>query len=169
MFLNPGPLTLGVLNAKSVRNKGPLLADMVDLNDLDFLCLMTTHIHPFDSDSFLEPITFFLTSLVPQVLVVVLVFSLDPPTYPIKENLLFISHLRTWWCQSGFMAIHCCLPASTSLQDHVPVTVWKNSCHLLVTCHLLFLHIISVAISTFMLMFQFAMVINSLPFLIHVI
>ena len=37
--LKPGPLTLGVLNARSVRNKGPLLADMVASNDLDFLCL----------------------------------------------------------------------------------------------------------------------------------
>ena len=39
MSLNPGPLTLGVLNARSIRNKGPLLADMFASNDLDFLCL----------------------------------------------------------------------------------------------------------------------------------
>ena len=32
---------------------GPLIADMVASNDLDFLCLTETHIHPFDSDSFL--------------------------------------------------------------------------------------------------------------------
>ena len=75
VFLNPGPLTLSVLNATSIRNKGPLLADMVASNDLDVLCLTKTHIHPFDSDSFLRPITFFLTSLILQVLVVVLVFS----------------------------------------------------------------------------------------------
>ena len=123
VFLKPGPLTLCVLNARSVRNKGPCLANMVASNDLDFLCLTETHIRPFDSDSLLWPITFFLTSLFPQVLVV-LVFSLDPPTDPIKYNLLFISHLRTWLCQSGFMAIHCCLPASTSLQDHVPVFIY---------------------------------------------
>ena len=43
--LNPGPLTLGVLNARSIRNKGPLQADMVASNDIDFLCL--THIRPF--------------------------------------------------------------------------------------------------------------------------
>ena len=55
--LNPGPLTLGVVNARSVRNKGPLLADMVASNDLDFLCLTETHIHPFDSHSFLRSIT----------------------------------------------------------------------------------------------------------------
>ena len=28
VFLNPGPLTLGVLNARSVRKKGPLLANI---------------------------------------------------------------------------------------------------------------------------------------------
>ena len=55
--LNPGPFTLGVLNARSVRNKGPLLADMVASYDLDLLCLTETHIHPFDSDSFLRSIT----------------------------------------------------------------------------------------------------------------
>ena len=44
MSLNPGPLTLGVLNARSIRNKGPLLADMVATNDPDFLCLTETHI-----------------------------------------------------------------------------------------------------------------------------
>ena len=71
VFLNPCLLTLGVFNARSVRNKGPLLADMVASNDLDFLCLTETHIRPFDSDSFLRPITFFLISLIPQVLVVV--------------------------------------------------------------------------------------------------
>ena len=55
--LNPGLFTLGVLNARSVRNKGPLLADMVASYDLDFLCLTETHIRPFDSDSFLWSIT----------------------------------------------------------------------------------------------------------------
>ena len=55
--LNPGLFTLGVLNARSVRNKGPLLADMVASYDLDFLCLAETHIRPFDSVSFLWSIT----------------------------------------------------------------------------------------------------------------
>ena len=55
--LNPGPLTLGVVNTRSVRNKGPLLADIVALNDLDILCLTETHVRPSDSDSFLRSIT----------------------------------------------------------------------------------------------------------------
>ena len=55
--LNPGPLTLGILNARSVRNKCALLANLVASNDLDFLCLTETHIRPFDSDSFLRSIT----------------------------------------------------------------------------------------------------------------
>ena len=57
MSLNSGPLTIGVLNARSARNKGPFLADIVASNDLDFLCLTETHIRPFDSDSFLRCIT----------------------------------------------------------------------------------------------------------------
>ena len=53
--LNPGPLTLGVLNTRSVRS--PLLADIVASNDLDILCFTKTHVRPFDSDSFLQSIT----------------------------------------------------------------------------------------------------------------
>ena len=52
MSLNPGLLKLGILNPSSIRNKGPLLADMVASNDLDFLCLTKTHNHRVDSDSF---------------------------------------------------------------------------------------------------------------------
>ena len=54
--LNPGPLTLGVLNARSIRNKGPLLADIVTSDDLDFLCLTETHASPF----------YFLWSIIPD-------------------------------------------------------------------------------------------------------
>ena len=54
--LKPGPLTLGVLNTRSVRKKVPLLADIV-ANDLDILCLTETHVRPFDSDSFLRSIS----------------------------------------------------------------------------------------------------------------
>ena len=54
--LNPGPLTLGVLNARSIRNNRPLLAHIVT-NDLDFLCLIETHVCPSDSDSFLQSLT----------------------------------------------------------------------------------------------------------------
>ena len=49
--LNSGPLTLGVLNTRSVKNKGPLLADIVASNDLDILCLTETHVRPFDLNS----------------------------------------------------------------------------------------------------------------------
>ena len=55
--LNPGALTLGVLNTRSLRNKGPLLVNIVASNDLDILCLTETHVRPFDSDSFLRSIT----------------------------------------------------------------------------------------------------------------
>ena len=44
-----GPTMLGVMNARSIRNKGPLLADIVTLRD--FLCLTGTHVHLSDTDS----------------------------------------------------------------------------------------------------------------------
>ena len=49
---NPGPLMLSVLNARSVRNKGLLLGDIVTSYDLDFLCLTETHAHLSDTFSF---------------------------------------------------------------------------------------------------------------------
>ena len=83
---NPGPLIQTVLNARSIRNKGPQLADIVTSHDLDFLCLTETHVRVFDTDSILQSllllISYFVKGLVPQVLV--LVFFLDPPTNHIK-------------------------------------------------------------------------------------
>ena len=50
--LNPGPLTLRVVNTRSVRNTGPLLADIVTSNNLDILCFTETFVRLYDSDSF---------------------------------------------------------------------------------------------------------------------
>ena len=40
--------------ARYVRNKAPLLDDVVSSNDLDFICLAEILIRPFDSESFLR-------------------------------------------------------------------------------------------------------------------
>ena len=80
--LNPGPLTLSVLNARYLRNNSPLFSDIVN-----FVSLKPIFCH-FDSDSFLRCIT-------PTDLILPhrpchsgigggVVFSLDPPTNPIK-------------------------------------------------------------------------------------
>ena len=111
-------------------------------------------------DPLLLLITYFLKVLIPQVSVVVLVFSSDHPTAYIKWNLLSISHLRTWWCLLGFMAVHCCLPVSIALQDRVPAIFRKNLCPLSVSCHPSTPDIIFLGISTFMLMYQVVMIIN---------
>ena len=98
MSLNPGPLILGVRNARSVRNKGPLLAYMVASNDLDCLCLMESHIHLFGSDSFIWCITppdfIFPHRPHPSGVGVVASFSLDPPFYQSFENMVvsFLLH-----------------------------------------------------------------------------
>ena len=57
MSLNPGHFMLGVLNARSIRNKGPFLVNIVTSHDLDFLCLTETHVHLSDTGSFLMSIT----------------------------------------------------------------------------------------------------------------
>ena len=41
--INPGPVMLGLVNARSIRNKGPLLADTIASHSFDFLCLTETH------------------------------------------------------------------------------------------------------------------------------
>ena len=52
--MNPGPAKLGLVNARSIQNKGPLLADTIASH---FLCLTETHIRTTDSDSFLHSLT----------------------------------------------------------------------------------------------------------------
>ena len=110
LSLNLGSLTLGVLNTRSVRNKGPLLADIVASNDLDILCLTETHVRPS-----IQIVAYFLKDLILHVSVAVLVFFIKLSTTYIKWSLLSMSHLRTWWCLLGFTAIHCCLPVSIAL------------------------------------------------------
>ena len=55
--MNPGPVMLGLVNARSIRNKGPLLADTTESHTFDFLCLTETRICTTDSDNFLRSIT----------------------------------------------------------------------------------------------------------------
>ena len=55
--MNPGPVMLGSVNVRSIRNKGPLLSDTIASQAFDFLCLTETHIRTTDSDSFLCSLT----------------------------------------------------------------------------------------------------------------
>ena len=55
--MNPGPVMLGSVNARSIQNKGPLLADTTASHTFDFLCLTETHIRTTDSDSLLRSLT----------------------------------------------------------------------------------------------------------------
>ena len=41
--LNPGPVSLGVINYRSVRNKGPTIADTLSFHLLDTLAITETH------------------------------------------------------------------------------------------------------------------------------
>ena len=62
-----------------------------------------------------------------------------------------MSHLRTWCRQSGFMAVHCCLPASTAL----PTCYFQEEFMSFVgsLSSINSSYYISMVISTFMLMF----------------
>ena len=55
--MNPGPVMLGSVNARSIRNKVPLLSDTIASHTLNFLCLTETHIRTTDSDTFLCSLT----------------------------------------------------------------------------------------------------------------
>ena len=50
-------LMLGLVNARSIWNKGPLLADTIASHTFVFLCLTEAHIRTTDSDSFLRLLT----------------------------------------------------------------------------------------------------------------
>ena len=55
--MNPGPVMLGSVNARSIRNKGPLLSNTIASHAFDFLHLTETRIRTTDSDSFLRSLT----------------------------------------------------------------------------------------------------------------
>ena len=47
--LNPGPISFGVVNCRSVRNKGPCINDTVTVHSVNILAVTETHIHREDS------------------------------------------------------------------------------------------------------------------------
>ena len=55
--LNRGPVSLGVINCHSVRNKGPTIADIVSSRSLDLLSITETHIQSTDTNSLLSSVT----------------------------------------------------------------------------------------------------------------
>ena len=55
--LNPGPISFGAVNCRSVRSKGPCINDTVSAHSVDILAVTETHIHLEDTDSLLHSIT----------------------------------------------------------------------------------------------------------------
>ena len=55
--LNPGPISFGVVNCRSVRNKGPSILDIMTTDSISILAMTETQIRPSDNDSFLRSIT----------------------------------------------------------------------------------------------------------------
>ena len=59
--LNPGPISFGVVNCRSVRNKGPCINDTVTVHSVDILAVTETHIRQDETDSllhYIHPIRF---------------------------------------------------------------------------------------------------------------
>ena len=54
---DPGPTNFGFVNCRSIRNKGPLLQELIKCSDLDILGLVETHIRPNDTDGLLNYLT----------------------------------------------------------------------------------------------------------------
>ena len=54
--LNPGPLSFGAVNCRSVRNMGPSINDTVSAHSVDILAVTETHIRRGDTDSLLHSI-----------------------------------------------------------------------------------------------------------------
>ena len=55
--VNPGPTNFEFVNCRSIRNKGPLLHDLIQRSDLDILGLVKTHVRPMDTDGLLNSLT----------------------------------------------------------------------------------------------------------------
>ena len=55
--LNPGPISFGAVNCRSVRNKGPCINDTVTVHSVDILAVTETHIHWEETDNLLHSIT----------------------------------------------------------------------------------------------------------------
>ena len=55
--LNPGPISFGVINCRSVRNKGPCINDTVTVHSVDILAVTETHIRQEETDNLLHSIT----------------------------------------------------------------------------------------------------------------
>ena len=54
---NLGPTNFGFVDCRSIRNKGPLLHDLIKCSDLDILGLVKTCIRPNDTDGLLNSLT----------------------------------------------------------------------------------------------------------------
>ena len=57
VVVNTGPTNFGFVNCRSIRNKGPLLHDLIQHSDLDILGLVEIHIRPTDTDGPLNSLT----------------------------------------------------------------------------------------------------------------
>ena len=103
--VNPSPTNFGFVNCRSMRNKDPLLHDLIKHRDLDILGLAETHIRPTDTDSLLNSVTPTNYNLIktPRTtcLVVVLASCAGNPFLPVLFLLWCLDHLKSLYYLSG--------------------------------------------------------------------
>ena len=80
--LNPDPISFGVVNCRSVRNKGPSISDMMSTDSFSILAMTETHIRP-------SVVTMTVSST--QSLLLVLHCVIDPVLTASVMGLAFLS------------------------------------------------------------------------------
>ena len=127
--VNPGPTNFGFVHCRSIRNKGPLLHDLIQCNNLDILGLVETHITPTDTDGLLNCLTPLNYNLIQNLSVldwvVVLAFCVENLSLPVLSLHLFLDHLKSLHYLSGPTTIALLLLVCIVLLVLLLLNFWK--------------------------------------------
>ena len=123
---NPGPTSFGFVNCRSIRNKGPLLQDLLKRGNLDILGLVETHIRPNDTEVLLHwLITISSKNQGALVGEVVLVFCVEKPFHRVLSLHQFSGHLKLSYFCSRLIIIALLWLVCTVLLVLVLLSFWK--------------------------------------------
>ena len=127
--VNPGPTNSGFVNCRSLRNKGPLLHDLIQCSDLDILGLVETPIRLTDTDGLLNSLTPLNYNLIqkPRCMdwMVVLAFCVENPSLPVLSLHRFLDHLKSLYYLLGLATIALLLLVCIILPVLVLLNFWK--------------------------------------------
>ena len=135
--VNPGPTNFGFVNCRSIRNKGPLLHDLIQHSDLDILGLVETHIRPTDTDGLLNSLTPLNYNLIQKPRYSGLVGSVgcpENPFLPVLSLHRFLDHSKSLYYLLGpttiaLLLLVCIVPPVLLL-----LNFWRIFCLFLAFC-----------------------------------